>query len=47
MNRSQRRRLASNKKGGTQMNHPTFGLKLHAEQLDRQRVTKLNTREEE
>jgi hypothetical protein len=40
MNRQQRRRIQSNKKGGTQLNHPTFVKKLRAEQDDRKRAGK-------
>lgn len=34
MNRQQRRKLKSKKRGATQMNHPTFVKKLKAEQDD-------------
>ena len=40
MNRAQRRRSQSNKKGGTQLNHPTFVKKMKAEQDDRKKAGK-------
>ena len=40
MNRAQRRRSQSNKRGGTQLNHPTFVKKMKAEQDDRKRAGK-------
>ena len=46
MNRATRRRLASNKKGGTQKNHQTYGLKLHAEQLEEQHNKKIREKNE-
>ena len=45
MNIATRRRLASNKKGGTQKNHQTYGLKLHAEQLEEQYNKKVREQE--
>jgi hypothetical protein len=40
MNRQQRRASKSKKKGGTQLNHPTFIKKMKAEQDDRKKAGK-------
>ena len=40
MNRAQRRRSQSNKKGGTQLNHPTFVKKMKAEEVGTKRAGK-------
>jgi hypothetical protein len=47
MNRAARRRAKSKKRGATQMNHQTYGLKLHAEQIEKQHNEKIYKREEE
>ena len=46
MNRAARRRAKSKKRGATQMNHQTYGLKLHAEQIEKQHNEKIYKREE-
>lgn len=47
MNRADRRRAKSKKRGATQMYHQTYELKLHAEQIEKQHNEKIYKREEE